>query len=37
VDVAAEEIRRQEGAEAAFMTSSGMGAIATTLLLLDAG
>jgi len=38
VDVAAEEIRRLEGAEAAFMTSSGMGAIATTLLtLLDAG
>ena len=38
VDVAAEEVRRLEGAEAAFMTSSGMGAIATTLLtLLRAG
>ncbi len=34
VDVTAEEIRRLEGAEAAFMTSSGMGAIATTLLTL---
>jgi cystathionine beta-lyase/cystathionine gamma-synthase len=34
VDVAAEEIRRLESAEAAFMTSSGMGAIATTLLTL---
>ena len=34
VDVAAEEVRRLEGAEAAFMTSSGMGAIATTLLTL---
>ena len=34
VDVAAEEIRRLEGAEAAFMTASGMGAIATTLLAL---
>ena len=34
VDVAAEEIRRLEGAEAAFMTASGMGAIATTLLTL---
>jgi cystathionine beta-lyase/cystathionine gamma-synthase len=32
VDVAAEEVARLEGAEAAFMTSSGMGAIATTLL-----
>jgi O-acetylhomoserine (thiol)-lyase len=32
VDVAAEEIRRLEGAESAFMTASGMGAIATTLL-----
>ena len=30
VDVAADEVRRLEGAEAAFMTSSGMGAIATT-------
>lgn len=38
VDVAAEEVRALEGAEAAFMTSSGMGAIATTLLtLLRAG
>jgi cystathionine beta-lyase/cystathionine gamma-synthase len=38
VDVAAEEVRRLEGAEAAFMTASGMGAIATTLLtLLRAG
>jgi cystathionine beta-lyase/cystathionine gamma-synthase len=34
VDVAAEEIRHLEGAEAAFMTASGMGAIATTLLTL---
>jgi cystathionine beta-lyase/cystathionine gamma-synthase len=38
VDVAAEEIRSLEGAEAAFMTASGMGAIATTILtLLRAG
>jgi len=38
VDVAAEEVCRLEAAEAAFMTSSGMGAIATTLLtLLRAG
>jgi len=38
VDVTAEEVRHAEGAEAAFMTSSGMGAIATTLLtLLRAG
>ncbi|TDO48474.1 cystathionine gamma-synthase/methionine-gamma-lyase [Kribbella sp. VKM Ac-2527] len=38
VDVAADEVRRLEEAEAAFMTSSGMGAIATTLLtLLSAG
>ena len=38
VDVAAEEVARLEGAEAGFMTSSGMGAIATTLLtLLRAG
>lgn len=38
VDVAADEVRRAEDAEAAFMTSSGMGAIATTLLtLLRAG
>jgi cystathionine beta-lyase/cystathionine gamma-synthase len=37
VDVAAEEIRRLEGAEAAFMTASGMGAIATTLLTLLRG
>jgi cystathionine beta-lyase/cystathionine gamma-synthase len=38
VDVAAEEVGRLEGAESAFMTSSGMGAIATTLLtLLRAG
>ena len=38
VDVAAEEVGRLERAEAAFMTSSGMGAIATTLLtLLRAG
>ena len=38
VDVAAEEVRRLEGSEAAFMTASGMGAIATTLLtLLRAG
>jgi cystathionine beta-lyase/cystathionine gamma-synthase len=34
VDVAAEEVRDLEAAEAAFMTSSGMGAIATTLLTL---
>ncbi len=34
VDVAAEEVARLEDAEAAFMTSSGMGAIATTLLTL---
>src|SRR5829696_10047023 len=34
VDVAAEEVRRLEAAEAAFMTASGMGAIATTLLTL---
>ncbi len=34
VDVAAEAVRQLEGAEAAFMTSSGMGAIATTLLTL---
>ncbi len=34
VDVAADEVARLEGAEAAFMTSSGMGAIATTLLTL---
>ncbi|RHW22761.1 aminotransferase class I/II-fold pyridoxal phosphate-dependent enzyme [Nocardioides immobilis] len=34
VDVAAEEVRDAESAEAAFMTSSGMGAIATTLLTL---
>src|SRR5215217_6022403 len=34
VDVAAEEIRRLEAAEATFMTASGMGAIATTLLTL---
>jgi cystathionine beta-lyase/cystathionine gamma-synthase len=33
-DVTAAEIARLEGAEAAFMTSSGMGAIATTLLTL---
>src|SRR3954462_1702130 len=32
VDVAADEVARLEGAEAAFMTSSGMGAIATSLL-----
>src|SRR3954451_4977726 len=32
VDVAAEEVAALEGAEAAFMTSSGMGAIATGLL-----
>jgi cystathionine beta-lyase/cystathionine gamma-synthase len=32
VDVAADEVARLEQAEAAFMTSSGMGAIATTLL-----
>jgi cystathionine beta-lyase/cystathionine gamma-synthase len=32
VDVAAAEVQRWEGGEAAFMTSSGMGAIATTLL-----
>src|SRR5919112_4439299 len=32
VDVAAEEVARLEGAESGFMTSSGMGAIATTLL-----
>jgi len=38
VDVAADEVRRAEDAESAFMTSSGMGAIATTLLtLLKAG
>lgn len=38
VDVAAEEVRRLEEAEAAFMTASGMGAIATNLLtLLRAG
>jgi cystathionine beta-lyase/cystathionine gamma-synthase len=38
VDVAAEEIRSLEGAAAAFMTASGMGAIATTILtLLRAG
>jgi cystathionine beta-lyase/cystathionine gamma-synthase len=38
VDVAAETVARLEGAESAFMTSSGMGAIATTLLtLLRAG
>lgn len=34
VDVAADEVRRLEEAEAAFLTSSGMGAIATTLLTL---
>jgi cystathionine beta-lyase/cystathionine gamma-synthase len=34
VDVAAEEVARLEEAEAAFMTSSGMGAIATSLLTL---
>jgi cystathionine beta-lyase/cystathionine gamma-synthase len=32
VDVAADEVARLESAEAAFMTSSGMAAIATTLL-----
>ena len=32
VDVAADEVARLEAAEAAFMTSSGMGAIATSLL-----
>jgi cystathionine beta-lyase/cystathionine gamma-synthase len=38
VDVAAAEVCRWEGGEAAFMTSSGMGAISTTLLsLLRAG
>jgi cystathionine beta-lyase/cystathionine gamma-synthase len=38
VDVAAEVVARLEAAESAFMTSSGMGAIATTLLtLLQAG
>ena len=38
VDVAADEVARLEGAEAGFMTSSGMGAIATTVLtLLRAG
>jgi cystathionine beta-lyase/cystathionine gamma-synthase len=38
VDVAADEVRREEAAEAAFMTSSGMAAIATTVLtLLQAG
>jgi cystathionine beta-lyase/cystathionine gamma-synthase len=38
VDVAAREVARLEGAESAFMTSSGMAAIATTLLtLLSAG
>jgi len=38
VDVAADEVARLEEAEAAFMTSSGMGAIATSLLtLLRAG
>jgi cystathionine beta-lyase/cystathionine gamma-synthase len=34
VDVTAAEVARLENAEAAFMTSSGMGAIATTLLTL---
>ncbi|MDX6300354.1 MAG: cystathionine gamma-synthase [Nocardioidaceae bacterium] len=34
VDVAADEVARLEEAEAAFMTSSGMGAIATSLLTL---
>src|SRR3954452_4761438 len=34
VDVAADEVSRLEEAEAAFMTSSGMGAIATVLLTL---
>ena len=34
VDVAAEEVRHAEAAEAAFMTASGMGAIATTLMTL---
>jgi cystathionine beta-lyase/cystathionine gamma-synthase len=34
VDVAADEVRRAEDAEAAFMLSSGMGAIATTLMTL---
>jgi cystathionine beta-lyase/cystathionine gamma-synthase len=37
VDVAAEAVARLEGAESAFMTSSGMGAIATTLLTLLSG
>lgn len=38
VDVAADEVCRAEAAESAFMTSSGMGAIATTLMtLLRAG
>lgn len=38
VDVAADEVARLEDAESAFMTSSGMGAIATSLLsLLRAG
>ncbi len=38
VDLAAREIAELEGAEAGFMTSSGMGAIASTLLaLLSAG
>src|SRR3954451_2148713 len=32
VDVTADEVARLEGAESAFMTSSGMGAIATSLL-----
>jgi cystathionine beta-lyase/cystathionine gamma-synthase len=34
VDVAAQQVARLEDAEAAFMTSSGMGAIATSLLTL---
>lgn len=34
VDAVAEEVARLEGAEAAVMTSSGMGAIATTILTL---
>ena len=38
VDITADQIARLEGAEAGFMTASGMGAIATTLLtLLSAG
>jgi cystathionine beta-lyase/cystathionine gamma-synthase len=37
VDVAADEVRRLEEAATAFMTSSGMGAIATTLLSLLSG